>query len=81
MFLRKLNGSPKEKELDEISDDDLILDIGPKTIKTINKIIEKSKTILWNGPAGYFENPNFARGSFEIGKKLQKKINQRNFFL
>ena len=42
------------KELNSIQDDDLILDIGPKTIKKIDSIINSSKTILWNGPAGYF---------------------------
>ena len=38
-------------------------------------IIENSKTIFWNGPAGYFENENFANGSLEIAKKIasQKK--------
>ena len=63
----------KIKELREIDNDDLILDIGPKTIKKINNIIENSKTILWNGPAGYFENPSFANGSFEIAKKIVEK--------
>ena len=48
----------------------MILDIGPKTLKKITKIIDKSKTILWNGPAGYFENPKFANGSFHIAKKI-----------
>ena len=61
------------KEVDEILDDDLILDIGPNTINTIRKIIDKSKTILWNGPAGYFENPNFAKGSKEIARAIIKK--------
>ena len=70
---KELNGPAKIKNLDEILDDDLILDIGPKTINSINNIIEASKTILWNGPAGYFENPNFAKGSFEIGKKIAEK--------
>ncbi len=63
----------KIKELHQVSDDDLILDIGPKTIKNISNIIEVSKTILWNGPAGYFENSNFAKGSFEIGKKIAER--------
>ena len=70
---KDLNGSPKIKEVNEVSEDELILDIGPKTIQTINKLIEKSKTILWNGPAGYFENPNFAKGSMEIAKKIVEK--------
>jgi len=67
---KNLNGFPKIKELNDVSEDDLILDIGPRSIKNINNIIEKSNTILWNGPAGYFENPNFAKGSFEIAKKI-----------
>ena len=70
---KELNGSPEIKELNEVSKDDLILDIGPKSIKIINNIIEKSKTILWNGPAGYFENPSFAKGSLEIMKKIIEK--------
>uniref|UniRef100_UPI00404A60F9 phosphoglycerate kinase n=1 Tax=Candidatus Pelagibacter sp. TaxID=2024849 RepID=UPI00404A60F9 len=59
---KSLNGSPEVKELENVSKDDLILDIGPKTIKTINDIINKSNTVLWNGPAGYCENPSFAKG-------------------
>ena len=58
----------------------MILDIGPKTILKINSIIENSKTILWNGPAGYFENPNFARGTYEIAKKIIKKNKDKSFF-
>ena len=64
------------KELNEVTINDFILDIGPKTISKIKDIIEKSKTILWNGPAGYFENPSFATGSYEIAKKIiQRKKN------
>jgi len=64
---------PEIKELNEVNNDDLILDIGPKTINKIKDIIEMSETILWNGPAGYFENPNFANGSYEIAKKIIEK--------
>ena len=74
---KDLNGSPKIKEINEVSKDELILDIGPKTIKIINQLIEESNTILWNGPAGYFENPNFAKGSMEIAKKIVEK-NENN---
>jgi phosphoglycerate kinase len=70
---KDLNGSPEIKELNNISNDELILDIGPKTIKIINQLIERSSTILWNGPAGYFENPNFSKGSMEIAKKIVEK--------
>ena len=67
---KDLNGSPQKKELSEILSDEMILDIGPKTIEKITNIIDNSKTILWNGPAGYFENPNFAYGSIQIAKKI-----------
>jgi len=70
---KSLNGSPKIKELYDIFKDELILDIGPKTIKTINQLIEESSTILWNGPAGYIENSNFAKGSIEIANKIVEK--------
>jgi len=70
---KDLNGAAKIKELNNISKNDLILDIGPKTIKVIHQLIEKSNTILWNGPAGYFENPSFSLGSMEIAKKIVEK--------
>ena len=56
----------------------MILDIGPNTINKVLNIIDKSKTILWNGPAGYFENPNFANGSIKIAKKIieNNKVNK-----
>jgi len=67
---KKLNDKAQIKNLTEIKDDDMILDIGPKTLNTISSILDYSKTVLWNGPAGYFENPNFAVGSKEIAKKI-----------
>ncbi len=70
---KNLNSVSKAKELNEIEEDDLILDIGPKTINIIQRVIENSETVLWNGPAGYFENPNFAIGSYEIANAIVKK--------
>ena len=70
---KNIDDKAEIKELNKITNDDLILDIGPKTIKKIVEIIENSKTVLWNGPAGYFENPCFANGSFEIAKKIIEK--------
>ena len=69
---KNLEDKSQVKELNEIANDDLILDIGPKTIAKIKNIIENSETVLWNGPVGYFENPNFAKGSYEIAKKIIK---------
>ena len=63
---KELNGNGTIKEVNEINNDEMILDIGPKTITAIKNIVDDSNTVLWNGPAGYFENPNFANGTKEI---------------
>ena len=70
---KNMDDQAQIKELNEVTNDDLILDIGPKTIDKIKNIIEHSETILWNGPAGYFENKHFAKGSYEIAEKIKKK--------
>ena len=77
---KNMNDSSQVKELDSIKDDDLILDIGPKTISKIKNIIKTSETVLWNGPAGYFENPNFANGSYEIAKAIVKKNKDKSIY-
>lgn len=53
-----------------IPDDRMGLDIGPKTIALFKEAILKSKTVIWNGPVGVFEMPNFAMGTIEIAKAL-----------
>ncbi len=65
-------GNADLKSLNEIKDNEIILDIGPKTLEKIYKIIDNSKTVLWNGPAGYFENKNFSNGTLSIAKKISK---------
>ena len=77
---KNLDGAAEVKELNNIKNDDLILDIGPKTVNKIKNIIEISETVLWNGPAGYFENPNFANGSYEIAKAIIKKNKERSIY-
>ena len=77
---KNLDDEPQIKELNSIKDDDFILDIGPKTLNKIKSIIENSKTVLWNGPAGYFENPNFANGSFQIAKAITKKNKNNSIY-
>jgi phosphoglycerate kinase len=46
------------------------LDIGPETVKVINMEVRRSKTIVWNGPMGVFEMPNFANGTLEVARLL-----------
>ena len=77
---KNLEDKAEIKELNDVKNDDFILDIGPKTLIKIKDIIEKSKTVLWNGPAGYFENPNFALGSYEIAKKIAEKNKNNSIY-
>jgi phosphoglycerate kinase len=46
------------------------LDIGPETLKLITMEIRRAKTIVWNGPMGAFEMPNFANGTFEVARLM-----------
>ena len=76
---KTLDGNGTIKEITEVNNDEMILDIGPKTIESIKNIINDTNTVLWNGPAGYFENPNFANGTKKIleiiaNKRLKDKI-------
>lgn len=54
----------------DIPDDKLGLDIGPKTIAKIAEVIETAETIFWNGPMGVFEQPAFAKGTFEVANLI-----------
>ena len=76
---KSYDSETKLKSLNEIDNTDLILDIGKNTVKKICNIIDESKTILWNGPAGYFEMEKFSKGSSEIAKKISE--NTKNKFL
>lgn len=58
------------KNNDEFNDNDIGLDIGPKTIDLFKSYIQKSKTIIWNGPVGYFEIPAFAGGTRALADSI-----------
>jgi phosphoglycerate kinase len=47
-----------------------ILDIGPETITAYAKVIKNAKTVVWNGPMGVFEFPEFAKGTFGVAKAV-----------
>jgi len=75
---KNLESEAKLKSLNKIDDTDLILDIGKNTLNKIYKIIDESKTILWNGPAGYFELEKFSVGSNKIAKKITEKTKNKS---
>jgi 3-phosphoglycerate kinase len=66
------NAPSKIKLTTQIQDDDIALDIGPKTITLFQEKLENAKTIVWNGPLGYFELPAFGLGTKKIATFLGK---------
>ena len=58
------------KIVTEIADDEMGLDIGPKTIELFSKEILKAKTVVWNGPMGVFEKSCYAKGTFDVAKAV-----------
>lgn len=53
-----------------IADDVMGMDIGPKTVELFQSVIADAKTVVWNGPCGVFEMPNFAEGTKAVAKAL-----------
>ncbi len=60
------------KSVEEIEKDDVIMDIGPETAIIYKDIINKAKTIIWNGPVGVFEFDQFSNGTRSIAKAVEK---------
>ena len=63
----------KRCEIDNVSDSQMILDIGSKTTQIISQYINKSKLILWNGPLGAFEYLSFAESSIKIANIIKSR--------
>ena len=57
------------------------VDAGPKSIEIFDKIVQKSKTILWNGPLGVFEMEKFAGGTIALGNSIAKATKNGTFSL
>lgn len=58
------------KDLKDVADDDMIFDLGPKSMANINEVIKNAKTILWNGPVGVFEFDQFATGTKSMAEAI-----------
>jgi phosphoglycerate kinase len=63
---------PLVRHVDEVGSDELILDIGPLTAVEYAEIIAGAGTIIWNGPVGVFEFPNFADGTRAIAEAIER---------
>ena len=64
------DATPHTTEGRDIPDGNMGLDIGPKTVELFENAVKKSKTIVWNGPMGVFEFPNFAKGTKAIASAM-----------
>ncbi len=71
-------GEGESRILGQIKENEIILDIGTITINKIKKIIDQSNTLLWNGPAGYFENKNFLNGTITIAETISQNTKEKN---
>lgn len=58
------------KSIEDVADDDMILDIGPKTAAQFAELLKRSKTVLWNGPVGVFEFDQFGEGTKTLAKAI-----------
>ena len=75
---KSFEGKAISKDTKSIEKDDIILDVGPKTVKIIEDIVDNSNTVMWNGPAGYFENKNFAVGTNSIARKISENTSKKS---
>jgi len=58
------------KAVNQVKDDDIILDIGPETARTLALMLTNAATIVWNGPLGFFEKEPFAKGTRTIAEAI-----------
>lgn len=69
---RERKGRPKIVEYNNVPHNVAIFDIGPKTIKHYNNLINEAGTIIWNGPMGLYEDPRFSKGTDSILKTISQ---------
>jgi len=66
----EFGGSPESCDSVDIPEGKMGLDIGAKSIELYVNELNKCKTVLWNGPMGVFENPDYAKGTFAVAEAL-----------
>lgn len=64
------SAAAETKSVDEVTEDDMIFDIGPKSAEHLAEILKEAKTIVWNGPVGVFEFDQFGAGTEAISKAI-----------
>ena len=64
------NAAATVKGVDDVADDDMILDVGPKTAHVFAALMKEARTIVWNGPVGVFEFDQFGNGTRELAEAI-----------
>lgn len=72
-------GQTKLKGIREVKKKDIILDIGPETIKLYAGLIKKGKSIIWNGPMGFFEEEHFKHGTTVLAQVIATRSDEKAF--
>ncbi|MDP3993498.1 MAG: phosphoglycerate kinase [Candidatus Doudnabacteria bacterium] len=75
------DGEPECVLPHQIKPHQMILDIGPKTIQEYSKYIKEAKTLVWNGPMGYFESKQFSHGTFALARLFASRTKTSVFGL
>ncbi|MEZ0259951.1 MAG: phosphoglycerate kinase [Alphaproteobacteria bacterium] len=66
----KANAPSQELPIENVQDAMMMLDIGPKSVAAISKVLDGAKTVVWNGPLGAFETPPFHKGTVAVAQKV-----------
>jgi phosphoglycerate kinase len=66
----KAHAHARVVDVDHVAEDEMILDIGPKSVVGVEKVLGEIKTLVWNGPFGAFETPPFEAATFAIAKTV-----------
>ncbi len=74
------DGSPECVKAEKVRPNQIILDIGPETIRSYSEFLKKAKTLIWGGPMGYFENKAFSHGTFALAWLLASRSAKPSVF-
>lgn len=67
------------KPVNQVKKDEIILDIGPRTVKLFANFIREANTLIWNGPLGFFENDHFKHGTLSIARLVATRSTGQAF--
>jgi len=73
----KANAQTKIVAIGEVPQDQMILDVGPRSVAEFTRRIERCKTLLWNGPLGAFETPPFEAATFQLAREAARLTSER----